>query len=209
MNKANSYRKDFIPARGAYSTLLFIILISVIFIHHPAFAANTGKIDYDAVYNGMPVLDFSYEHNEDPDELQDYEKYVGSPYPLVRISLRLSCKDARLKPGYYLMTPRNRNGYDFMMFKENGKIITMVPVYEKQLVNPEAIYPAKKKPKGFMQKVGGGVKNAIATPFKPFMRPQPVARYAIDGGMVEAGRYFELWLYRQEYLYKMLFKIDK
>jgi len=184
--------------------LFFILLMTVLFSSR-AYAAE--YTDFDRAYANLPVFDFFYEDNQDPDENQDYADYLGSPYPLVRISVPLECKKTKIIPGYYLITIRNRSGIDFAMFKQNGKIAGLVPVYEKQAINPETYYPKPTAPKSKTKKFFGGIKNTLAKPFKPHMKPPPPARYDVKTKIIGKGVYFELDYYREEYLYKMLFRI--
>jgi hypothetical protein len=188
------------------SLFLFVILSFIVFSVPANAAENTN---YESIYNNLPVLDFYYDHNEDPDEQLDYHDFIKSPYPLIRISAKLSCKEVKLLPGYYLMAVRNRSNYDFVMFKQNGKIVTMVPVYEKQLVNPETVYPKPKVKKSLLKKTGSGIKRIVAAPFKPYRKPPEPPRYAVTSSLVDGGKYFEIWLYQEQYLYKILFKVDK
>lgn len=187
--------------------LLFLIIFCFVINISPA--KSTEKTDYDNIYNNLPVLNFYYDHNTDPDESLDYQEFVNSPYPLIRISLNLTCKNAKISPGYYLIVPKNRSGYNFAMFKQNGKIVAMVPFYDKQLINPAAIYPASPKEKSAAKRFFKNIKNILGRPFKKYRRPLTPPRYSVNTYTVDAGRYFELWLYKEQYVYKMIFKIER
>lgn len=167
------------------------------------------RINYDNIYKNLPVLDIHYDYNEDPDENADYTNYIGSPYPLIRISPKLACRETKLAPGYYLMTIKNRSSYDFVMFKQNGKIAALIPVYEKQLINPETFYPKPEEPKSRFKKTTKAIKNVIAKPFQSHRRPVPPTRTFITSSLVDGGNYFEVLFYQEQYLYKMLFKVEK
>ncbi|OGI03081.1 MAG: hypothetical protein A2104_06335 [Candidatus Melainabacteria bacterium GWF2_32_7] len=191
--------------------ILFLTFLSLIFLLNSASIIAAEKISYDSIYNNLPVLtDIYYDHNEDPDEIVDYKDYIQSPYPLMRISVKLSCKDVKIGPGYYLITAKNRSNYDFVMFKQNGKIAALIPIYEKQLINPETVYPKAQQPKkSIIRKIGSGIKKVIARPFKRYKKPLPAPRYYITSSMVDSGKYFEINLYQEQYLYKMLFKVER
>lgn len=194
--------------------ILLLTFLTFIFLSYPAKTFAAEPINYDSIYNNLPVLvDIYYDHNEDPDENLDYQDYVESPYPLMRVSVKLKCKDVKLNPGYYLITLKNRSNYDFAMFKQRGKIVALIPVYEKVKIDPETFYPKAEKPKkSIIGKTGSGIKAAIAFPFKPlnrFRKPPPQTRHFITSSLVDSGRYFEIYLYQEDYLYKILFKVER
>jgi hypothetical protein len=181
--------------------LFFIIFIGLILIKIPAFSQENAGVDYDAIYNNLIIPNFTYDDNEDPDQITDYAYFVKSPYPLIRLSLPLNCKGVKLAPGYYLMTPKNRDGYDFVMFKQNGKITALIPIYQKQVIDPNTVYPVVKTKKSIAEKIAGFINRKREMPVAP--------RYAINGELVDVGKYFDLQLYQEQYLYKMLFKVEK
>ncbi|MCK7485186.1 MAG: hypothetical protein MZU97_06245 [Bacillus subtilis] len=82
---------------------LLIVILFAIYAFLPLSSNAKSEINYDEVYNRLPAINIFYENNEDPDELSDYERYVKSPYPLLRTSLILTCKNAKLTQGYYLL----------------------------------------------------------------------------------------------------------
>ena len=91
-------------------------------------------IDVEAMYRDMPVPDFKYIHNIDPDEYQDTMYSTWSPYPLFRLTAPLYFKSVAILPGYYLLTPREHEGKWYMLFKEAGKVKYIVPCYKKEMV---------------------------------------------------------------------------
>ena len=70
----------------------------------------TENIDIEQMYRDMPVPEFKYMHNIDPGEYQDTMYSTWSPYPLFRLTTPLFFKSIAIEPGYYLLTPREKNG---------------------------------------------------------------------------------------------------
>ncbi len=62
-----------------------------------------------------------------------------SPYPLFRLNEEIYFKDITLEQGYYLLTPREKDGRWFILFKENGKVKYIVPCYNRDIV-PQQFY---------------------------------------------------------------------
>jgi len=169
-------------------------------------------MDYDLIYDNLPVINVKYYVNEDPDEINDYRKYI-TPYPLLRTSLVLKCKNQKIRPGYYLLTPKNEKGLDFVMFKQQGKIIALIPVYEKSLIVPQLTYKKPPAPKVSMVafpfvKLKKITKGTLKTIFKPVLKPPDLPETKMKASYVNGGKYFEIWLYVDKYLYKMLLKVE-
>ena len=93
-----------------------------------------ATIDIEKMYRDMPVPDFKYVHNIDPDEYQDTMYSTWSPYPLFRLTAPLYFKSVAIQPGYYLLTPREHEGKWYVLFKEAGKVKYIVPCYKKEMV---------------------------------------------------------------------------
>jgi len=186
----------------------FAILMFFVFI-----APSYGELDYDLLYKDMPVLDYMYETGYDEDESSDYEDYIISPYVLVRLPVKLKNKNITLNQGYYLVKPERKDGYRFVVFKQNGVVKGAVPVFQKVWVDPEVIFPPPPKPKHkwYVQPfvfVGGIIKwpfNKLMEHRKPLAPPRAKADFRVS----EDGNYYEMWLYVESSLYKMLFKLDK
>ncbi len=53
----------------------------------------------------------------DPYQAEDYTKYMYSPYPLFRVGVPFIFKNTEIKPGYYILTPRKKDGKTFVLFK--------------------------------------------------------------------------------------------
>jgi len=95
---------------------------------------DIDNIDIEKMYRDMPVPDFKYIHNIDPDEYQDTMYSTWSPYPLFRLTAPLFFKSVAIQPGYYLLTPREHEGKWYILFKEAGKVKYIVPCYKKEMV---------------------------------------------------------------------------
>ena len=198
-----------------------ILLIAVIsflgFSRFSCYAQNL-RINYDLLYKDTPVLDFMYADGIDQEQDSDYNRYVISPYTLIRITDTLRNKNILLKPGYYLIKPKRHDGYEFLVFKQNGKVVGVVPVYQKVLINPLLIYKEPVKPKTpFLKAIINKIfieipQKIIMMPFKKSLEQKKILtppKSALESKVVGNGKYLEIWLYVDTYLYKVLFKIEK
>lgn len=193
--------------------LIFLILLACLKFSAFQCKAQNLRINYDLIYKDTPVLDFMYEDKLDPEEEIDYDKYVIiSPYTLMRITDTLRSKKVLLKPGYYLVKAEKRDGYEFLLFKQNGKVAGVVPVYQKTIINPALIYKESLKPKpSLLGRIFSIPKKIISYPFKGWYEKRKVPlppRSAIESRVVGNGKYLEIWLYVEQYLYKVLLKIE-
>lgn len=102
----------------------FLILIIFLFFN----ISDSFAMDYDALYENAQPFQSKLYNDIDPYQDEDTLKYSWSPYPLFRTSADLYFKDIKVEPGYYLLTPRNISGQDFVFFKQNGKVVYVVPV---------------------------------------------------------------------------------
>ena len=114
---------------------LFITLFLMIF----ALCATAKEVDYEQIYRDLPVPEHKYVHNIDPGEYYDMKDTSWSPYPLFRLTGPLFFKTITIEPGYYLLTPREHDGNWHMLFKVQGKIKYIIPVYERD-ITPEFFY---------------------------------------------------------------------
>lgn len=104
--------------------MLFILIVLSI----PTFA----NAEYDTLYENAQPFESSLYNGIDPFQDEDNIRYSWSPYPLFRTSADMFFKDFRIKPGYYLLTPRNLKGKDYVFFKQNGKVVFIIPVAKKE-----------------------------------------------------------------------------
>ena len=198
--------------------LILLTLISFLKLSSLPCGAENLRINYDLLYKDTPVLDFMYEDGIDQEQDNDYNRYIVSPYTLIRITDTLRNKKILLKPGYYLVKPEKRDGYEFLLFKQNGKVAGIVPVYQKVLINPALVYHEPIKPKvplykAIPKKIFIEIpKKIITLPFKKSWEQKKVLvppKSALESKVVSNGNYLEIWLYVDTYLYKVLFKIEK
>lgn len=133
--------------------------------------------DYAQIYNSLEVPDFSYLHDIDPEQYYDLKDATWSVYPLLRLNSPIYFKSITVEPGYYLLTPREHEGKWFMLFKQNGLVKYIIPVYERDYT-PEMFYDEHiPKPKyTFAQKVHMGFLDFIGN-FKSTKRKTPVQTY--------------------------------
>ena len=105
------------------------------------FALSTAakEVDYEQIYRDLPVPEHKYVHDLDPGEFYDIKDTSWSPYPLFRLTGPLFFKTITIEPGYYLLTPREHEGQWYMLFKVQGKIKYIIPVYERD-ITPEFFY---------------------------------------------------------------------
>ncbi|MFH0702961.1 MAG: hypothetical protein V2B14_05430 [bacterium] len=187
-----------------FLSLIFLNLLLQVFLAHAGIAQN---INYDLIYTNLTPIDINYDHNEDPNEINDYSQFIESPYPLIRISQTLRCKNTKISPGYYLLTPKNENNIDFVMFKQKGKIVALIPVYEKRLINPKLVYKSEPKPKvSLIKRPFIAIKKFFGLILKKSKKYQDPPKCAVETEKINGEKYFEIRLYVEEHLYKMLFK---
>ena len=95
--------------------------------------------DYAGIYNSLEPAKHSYMHDIDPDQFYDMKDATWAPYPLLRLNSYIYFKDRAIEPGYYLLTPREHKDKWYMLFKQNGKVMHIIPVYERD-ITPEFFY---------------------------------------------------------------------
>ena len=139
-------------------------------------AKNPNK-DYVQIYNNLEPANFSYIHDIDPDQYYDIKDTTWAPYPLLRLNSYIYFKNQAIEPGYYLITPREYKGKWYMLFKQNGKVSHIIPVYERNLI-PEDFYDRHlTKPKlTASQKVHMGVLSFLGK-FNSTKRRDPIKSY--------------------------------
>lgn len=146
---------------------LFLLFFSV--------SVNASDVDYEQVYRDLAVPTHSYVHGVDPGEYYDVKDASWSPYPLFRLTAPLFFKTITIEPGYYLLTPREHEGKWYMLFKEQGKVKYIIPVYERD-ITPLGFYDENlPKPKmTWSQKVHINFLNFVGEHFEKAKRkPAP------------------------------------
>ena len=87
--------------------------------------------DYAKIYNSLEPASHSYLHGIDPDEYYDSQNAAWSIYPLLRLNSPIYFKNQTIEPGYYLLTPREHKNKWYILLKQNGKVVHIIPVYER------------------------------------------------------------------------------
>ena len=133
--------------------------------------------NYSEIYNNLELAKHSYLHNIDPDQYYDMKDATWAPYPLLRLNSYIYFKDIAIEPGYYLLTPREYKGKWYLLFKQNGKVSHIIPVYERD-ITPEGFYerhlPQPKLTKA--QKIHMGALSFLGK-FSSTKRKDPVKSY--------------------------------
>ena len=134
--------------------------------------------NYTEIYNNLEPATHSYQHNIDPDQYYDMKDAAWSPYPLLRLNSYIYFKKNTIEPGYYLLTPREHKGKWYMLFKQNGKVAHIIPVYERD-ITPEMFYEkhlskpkltrAQKMHMGFLDFLGKFSSTKRKEPIKSYM----------------------------------------
>ena len=133
--------------------------------------------NYTSIYNRLEPADFSYLHNIDPDQYYDMKDTSWSVYPLLRLNSPIYFKKQTIEPGYYLLTPREHDGKWYMLFKQNGNVVHIIPVFERDYT-PERFYDEHiPKPKLTpSQKIHMGILGGLGK-VKSTKRKEPVKSY--------------------------------
>ncbi len=145
--------------------------------------------DYAQIYNDLEVPAFSYLHDIDPDQYYDMKDTSWSVYPLFRLNSPLYFKNITIEPGYYLLTPREHNGDWFMLFKQNGAVKHIIPVYERDYT-PETFYndhipkpkytTAQKIHMGFLDFIGNFKSTKRKTPVQSYLEVNDLENYFVS-----------------------------
>ena len=180
--------------------LLFSLFFNVNF-------ALSKTYDYDEVYSKLEEADFEYIFGLDPHQADDYTKYMFSPYPLFRSGVNLIFKTKTIPPGYYLLTPREKNGKTYVLFKENGRVSYTIPVYDEDIV-PETFYQEKipRPIPSKTQSLSKKMMDYIGTKWGHKNQRTPIPEAYIEFN--DMGIYWDMILYYGNKKYYLLFKKD-
>ena len=145
--------------------------------------------NYAQIYNNLEPANFSYLHGIDPDEFYDVKDATWSVYPLLRLNSPIYFKNIAIEPGYYLLTPREHDGKWFILFKQNGKVVHIIPVYERGYT-PQKFYdehipkpklkPSQKVHMKFLSAVGKVKSSKRKDPVKNFLEVNDLDNYFIN-----------------------------
>ncbi len=160
--------------------------------------------NYSQIYNQLEPANFSYLHGIDPEEYYDTKNAAWSIYPLLRLNSAIYFKNQTIEPGYYLLTPREHNGKSYMLFKQNGKVLHIIPVYEKG-ATPQHFYEehipqpkltrSQKWHLNSLEKLGNRKHSKRQAPVKSFLEVDDLENYFIN-----------INIYYGEYKYSTLFR---
>ena len=152
-------------------------------------AKTKATKNYSQIYNDLEVPTFSYLHDIDPDQYYDMKDTTWSVYPLFRLNSPLYFKNITIEPGYYLLTPREHNGDWFMLFKQNGVVKHIIPVYERDYT-PETFYDnhipkpkytrAQKIHMGFLDFIGNFKSTKRKTPVQSYLEVNDLENYFVS-----------------------------
>lgn len=142
----------------------------------PAIQVKPTK-NYAEIYKNLEPANFSYMHDIDPEQYYDMKDATWSPYPLLRLNSPIYFKNQAIEPGYYLLTPREHKDKWYLLFKQNGKVSHIIPIYERS-ITPEFFYDKHlSKPKlTTSQKVHMGILDFLGN-FKSTKRKEPIQTY--------------------------------
>lgn len=145
--------------------------------------------NYAEIYNSLEVPTFSYLHDIDPDQYYDMKDTAWSVYPLLRLMSPIYFKTITIEPGYYLLTPREHEGEWFMLFKQNGVVKHIIPVYERDYT-PEMFYDehipkpketfAQKVHRGFLDLIGNVKSTKRKTPVQTYLEVNDLENYFVS-----------------------------
>ena len=188
--------------------IVTLALILTIFLNIGiSFAEENYSNDYEKIYSSLEEADFDYIFGIDPYQADEYTVYMRSPYPLFRTGVNLIFKSKTIPPRYYLLTPREKNGKTWILFKENGRVSYMVPVYKEDVVY-EGFYEEKfprKKPTLF-ENIRKKTMDFIGTKWGKKNQRTPIPEAYIEFN--DAGEYWDMILYYGMKKYYVLFKKD-
>ena len=152
-------------------------------------AKTKATKNYSQIYNDLEVPTFSYLHDIDPDQYYDMKDTSWSIYPLLRLISPIYFKNVTIEPGYYLLTPREQNGEWYMLFKQNGVVKHIIPVYDRDYT-PEMFYDEHiPKPKlttsqkihmGFLDFIGKMDSTKRKAPIQTYLEVNDLENYFVS-----------------------------
>lgn len=163
--------------------------------------------NYPQIYNNLQPADFSYLHNIDPEQYYDMKDAAWSPYPLLRLNSAIYFKGVTIEPGYYLLTPREHKDKWYLLFKQNGVVAHIIPVYERD-ITPEFFYD-KHLPKPKLtraQKIHMGTLDFLGK-FKSTKRKEPIKSYMEINDL--ENHFVSIVIYYGNHRYSTIFRTIK
>lgn len=192
--------------------LKILIIVLTLFLGANFLFANenivkTNLVNYEEIYQNLPEADFDYIFGIDPDQTDEYTKFMFSPYPLFRTGVKLVFKSTIIPPGYYLLTPREKNGTTWVLFKENGRVSYVIPAYKIKPVPMEFYeeqFPSHKPT--LWQKMSKNSMEFIGKHWGHKNQRTPIPKAYIE--FDDRGLYWDMVLYYGDKKYYLLFKKD-
>ena len=173
----------------------------------PFIPTAQAEPDYEVLYARAEEADFKFMHNIDPYQDEDNFKYAWSPYLLFRSSSTLTFKSSIIPPGYYLLTPRQYKGKSWVLFKQQGKVLYIIPVLKTEVVPPDFYKTKIPKPKkSGWQKVTDGIGQFFYHIFKGSKKQSPPQSY-IEFERYEGSLYL-MKFYYDKAVYITLFRVE-
>lgn len=163
--------------------------------------------DYAGIYHKLEIPSHSYHHNIDPEQYYDMKDATWAPYPLLRLNSYIYFKSVAIEPGYYLLTPRKHKDDWYLLFKQNGKVMHIIPVYERDIV-PEFFYD-KHLPKPKLtraQKIHMGALDFLGK-FASTKRKEPIKSYMEINDL--ENHFVSIIIYYGNHKYSTLFRTIK
>lgn len=164
-----------------FFVVLFAWLFSACFVFANENIVRPEGKNYREIYEKLEPANFEYIFNIDPFQTEEYTKYMYAPYPLFRTAVPFTFKDTVIPPGYYLLTPREKDGKWYVLFKTNGRVKYIIPVYEKDIVDPtfyKKYVPEKKL--SLWGKICKKTSNTVGRMFKKQTQRTPAPKSYID-----------------------------
>ena len=189
--------------------LLLSLLLNLAFFSQNALSdgsvIRTQDNSYEQIYESLEEADFDYLFGIDPYQSDEYTKYLYSPYPLFRTGVNIAFKSKIIPPGYYLLTPREKNGSTWILFKENGRVAFTIPVYKEEQV-PDSFYEDKfpHEKLNAIQKARKGTMGFIGKKWGKHNQRTPIPKAYVE--FDDRGDFWDMILYYGNKKYYMLFK---
>ncbi len=163
--------------------------------------------NYAEIYKNLAPASHSYMHNIDPDQYYDMKDTSWSPYPLLRLNSPIYFKQQTIEPGYYLLTPREHKGKWYLLFKQNGNVSHIIPVYERD-ITPEFFYDKHLPQPKYTpsQKVHMGILDFLGN-FKSTKRKQPIQSYMEINDL--ENHFVSIIIYYGSHKYSTIFRTVK
>ena len=195
-------------ANSMIKNIIFFLVFGV-FLSTAVFAdgniVRPDMTDWEDLYNQQEEADFDYIFGLDPYQNEEYKKYMYSPYALFRLGVTIRFKNTLIRPGYYLLTPREKNGKTWILFKENGRISYTIPSYKDEYVDKSFWETKLPHPRlNPYEKLRKNTMNIIGKTFgsKNQRTPAPSAYIEFD----DKGEWWNMILYYGDRKYFLIFK---